>query len=87
MANSKNTEGGIQARLRVLGRYDRGVSVLLGRILKETYRKDIKADDVLDAAVAFITSEASDGDLVSLTGDPSHDLAGLPMEMLYLRIR
>jgi predicted RNase H-like nuclease len=85
MAHKKSTAEGIQERLRVLSRYDRGISLLLSKTLEETFREAVKADDLLDAAVSFVTSEARDGDLVSLTGEPSRDLAGLPMEMVYLK--
>jgi len=46
----------------------------------------VQADDVLDAAVAFVTAEARGGELVPLVGMPPHDEIGLPMEMLYLRM-
>lgn len=86
MKYSKTTVEGREERLRVLQRFEPDVSAFLDDVLSRTLRKNVKADDVLDATVAFITAEASRGELVSLVGEPSHDPAGLPIEMLYLRI-
>jgi predicted RNase H-like nuclease len=54
--------------------------------MSKTIRKYVQADDILDASVAFVTAEAIQGNLASLVGEPSHDTAGLPMEMVYLKI-
>jgi len=86
MKYSKTTVEGREERLRVLQRFEPSVSAFLDDILSKTLRKNVQADDVLDATVAFITAEASQGELVSLAGEPSHDPVGLPIEMLYLRI-
>jgi predicted RNase H-like nuclease len=86
MKYSKLTVEGREERLLVLQRFEPGVSVFLEDVRSKTSRKDVQTDDVLDATVAFITAEAGQGELASLTGEPSHDPAGLPMEMLYLRI-
>jgi predicted RNase H-like nuclease len=86
MRHSKTTVEGRQERLRVLAQYEPGVSALLDDVLSKTLRKYVQADDVLDAAVAFVTAEASRGTLTALAGQPSHDPVGLPIEMLYLRV-
>jgi predicted RNase H-like nuclease len=57
------------------------------KALSATPRKCLSPDDVLDAVVAFVTAEARHGELASLAGTPSHDPAGLPIEMLFLRTR
>jgi predicted RNase H-like nuclease len=85
MRHSKKKAEGRAERMSVLQHYEPGVSLLLSDILSRTLRKDVQPDDVLDAVVAFVTAEARDGALTSLAGAPSHDLAGLPIEMLYLR--
>lgn len=85
MRHSKTTVEGHVERLHVLQCYEPRVSLLLSDVLSKTMRKDVLADDVLDAAVAFVTAEARDGELALLAGTPSHDPAGLPIEMLYLR--
>ena len=86
MKYSKTTVEGREERLRVLQRFEPGVSALLDNVLSKTLRKNVQAGDVLDATVAFITAEACQGELASLAGEPSHDPVGLPIEMLYLRI-
>ncbi len=86
MKYSKTSVEGREERLRVLQRFEPGVSVLLDDVRSKTLRKNVQTDDVLDATVAFITAEASQEELASLAGKSSHDPAGLPMEMLYLRI-
>ena len=85
MTYKKSTPEGREERLCVLQRYEPDASAFLNRVLSGTLRQHLKVDDVLDATVAFITSEATFGELASLSGEPSHDLAGLPMEMLYLK--
>lgn len=85
MKHSKTTSQGRAERLSVLQSYDPGISLLMSNVLSNTMRKDVQADDVLDAAVAFVTAEARVGQLASLAGVPSRDPAGLPIEMLYLR--
>lgn len=85
MKYSKTTVEGRKERLQVLRRYEAGIQALLDDALSKTLRKDVQADDVLDASVAFVTAEARQGKLVYLAGEPSHDQMGLPLEMLYLR--
>jgi predicted RNase H-like nuclease len=85
MRYSKKKAQGRAERMSVLQRYEPGISLLMRDVLSRTLRKDVQSDDVLDAAVAFVTAEARDGALASLAGAPSHDPAGLPIEMLYLR--
>jgi len=85
MRHSKTTVEGRVERLRVLQCYEPSVEVFLREVLSKTLRKDVQADDVLDATAAFVTAEARHGELASLAGAPSQDLAGLPMEMVYLR--
>jgi predicted RNase H-like nuclease len=85
MKHSKATADGRRERLDVLQRYEPGIPALLEDVLSKTFRKHVQVDDVLDAAVAFVTAEARQGELVSLVGMPSHDEVGLPIEIVYLR--
>lgn len=85
MIHGKTTPEGCSERLKVLQHYEHRISVLLRDVLTSTLRRQVQRDDVLDAAVAFVTAEASHGALDSLSGEPSHDRADLPMEMVYLR--
>ena len=77
---------GREERLRVLGRYEPNAKAFLGEVLSGTLRKDLGADNVLDALVALITAEATSGRFARLVGDPAQDPTGLPMEMLYLEV-
>ena len=86
MVHSKKKREGREERLRVLGRREPSARAFLEEVLSGTLRKDIGADDVLDALVALITAEAKAGKLTRLVGDPAEDLTGLPMEMLYLAV-
>jgi predicted RNase H-like nuclease len=85
MQHKKKTAEGRAERVSVLARYETGIQMLMNDALSNTHRKDLHADDLLDAAVAFVTAEARIGVLDSLAGAPTHDQAGLPIEMLYLR--
>jgi len=86
MQYNKATLEGRNERLCVLERFELGVRSLLCEAMSKTIRKYVQADDILDASVAFVTAEAIQGNLASLVGEPSHDTAGLPMEMVYLKI-
>ena len=84
MKHRKATRAGRKERLAVLRKYGADVSDLLERALTETRRKDVRADDIVDALAAFVTAEARGGTLQRLVGQPAHDQKGLPMEMLYI---
>lgn len=86
MAEAKRTGSGEQERLKLLARYEPGITGLMGRFRSERPSGGVGADDILDAASAFVTAEARHGTLEALSGQPSHDLTGLPMEMVYLRV-
>lgn len=85
MTHKKSKSAGREERLAVLESHEPDVEGLLRRVLSETSRRDVESDDVLDAAVACVTSGASGDQLDRLVGTPSHDETGLPMEMLYWR--
>ena len=71
--------------LEVLTRHEADAGDLLERALAATYRKDVRADDIVDALVGFVTAaEARGRPLQRLVGQPSHDEKGLPMEMVYM---
>jgi predicted RNase H-like nuclease len=86
MKYRKTSVEGRNERLHILQQYEPGVTALLGDVLSRTLRKQVQADDILDASVAFVTAEAKRGDLASISVEPLHDPLGLPMEMLYLKV-
>lgn len=83
MLYAKSTRQGRDERLAVLNGVDARCGDLLERVLREQRRKDVQPDDVLDALSALFTASASQLAPVALRGDPTHDLHGLPMEMLH----
>ena len=63
---------GQEERREVLTRYEAEAVDLLERALAATYRKDVRADDILDALVGFVTAEARGRPLQRLVaGNPS----------------
>lgn len=84
MAHGKKTGAGQRERLQLLRRHLPAIDDLMSDVRSTTLRKDVQPDDVIDAAVGFVTAEARSGRICTLTGSPSHDDAGLPLEMLYL---
>ena len=86
MKHRKSTQAGRDERLDVLTKYEAGARDLLERALAETLRKEVRADDIVDALVAFLTAEACAGKLTQIVGKPSVDQENLPMEMLYLEV-
>jgi predicted RNase H-like nuclease len=84
MRHGKKTAAGRKERLAVLMRYEPEADALVERALAETQRRDLMADDVIDAMVAFITAEAASESLISISGEPLMDERGLVMEMVHL---
>jgi predicted RNase H-like nuclease len=84
MTNAKGTKAGVQERVDLLTKYEPGTSALLKAVLSEKPRRDVLADDVLDALVGYVTARAPGSAIQRLQGSPVHDEHGLPIEMLYL---
>jgi predicted RNase H-like nuclease len=84
MVHRKSTREGHEERLKVLEQVEPKIRSFTKFVLEHTFRKHVAADDVLDAAVAFVTAEAKQGCLVSLVQNIPLDELGRPMEMLYL---
>ncbi len=84
MQYNKTTLEGQRERLRVLRRYLPTVRGFLNRVLRETLRRDVQADDVLDALVLAILAREGRGRLATLPPTPPCDAKGLPMEMVYI---
>jgi predicted RNase H-like nuclease len=86
MQHKKSTQEGREERLATMTPHEPRIRSFLDKVLQASRRHDVQADDILDAAVALLTAEARHGKLASLTGIPTHDLAGLPMEMVFLSL-
>jgi len=84
MQHAKKTKLGVQERLTVLSRREPQAHCLLQKALAIWPRRDIQADDVLDALVAHLTARAPGSKVQPLPGVPGFDEKGLPMQMLHL---
>lgn len=83
MRHRKSKPEGVRERLATLSNWQPEANQLLQRVLRETRRQDVQADDVLDALVAHVTGRAFETELRRLVGVPSEDDEGLPMQMLF----
>jgi len=84
MKYNKKNRGGIDERIALLSKFEPETERFLVRILDQELRKNVRADDVLAALVAFVTSCVPSSQLRSLRGLPVSDEKGLPMEMVYV---
>ncbi len=84
MAHPKSTKEGQRERESVLMRHEPQTVALLATLAAQVSRKDARADDLLDALVASVTARAGLDVIKAVSGMPSHDECGLPMEMLYV---
>lgn len=87
MQHSKKTERGLAERLAVLRQHLPQSQSLLETVLRERLRREVQPDDVVDAIAAFITAAGRPDLIQSLQGQPACDANGLPMEMVYFRLR
>ncbi len=83
MRHRKSNAEGTKERLALLSIWQPKAEILLKRVLRETRRQDVQADDVLDALVAHVSGLAAPSDIRRLVGIPSVDDQGLPMQMLF----
>lgn len=83
MRHKKSTAAGRNERLAVLAQHESSCSAFLCRLLSETRRRDVQADDVLDALAVLLTAEFPGASLESLAAEPYRDQRGLAMEMVY----
>ena len=83
MKHGKKKPAGFKERRAALEEVWPDVGVLIGDILKNTLRKRVARDDVLDAAVAALTACQPEMLLRTLPAKPAKDAHGLPMEMVY----
>lgn len=84
MKHNKRTREGINERVALLKEFESQTEPFLTHILGRELRRNVSADDILDALVAFVTSCASKSQLQSLRGLPVSDEKELPMEIVYV---
>lgn len=84
IGENKKTPEGLARRMAVLARYVEGAEDLLADVLRASSRRDVAADDVVDAMVCAVTAAGVwDGSLRTLPEEPARDGRGLAMEMVY----
>jgi predicted RNase H-like nuclease len=83
LAHPKKQSVGYDERLAILSRHFPSAPVLAREVLSAFRRKDVAADDVLDATAAAVTGWLARGKLVSIPALMVADSVGLPMEMVY----
>ena len=81
LQHKKKTVAGFNERLELLARLDVEVAQLADNILATTRRREIAADDVLDACCLALMPLA--GRLRTLPAQPTRDACGLAMEICY----
>ena len=83
MTHAKRRPQGIRERIDLLAGLEPGTQILVDEAMTNEFRRDVQADDVLDALVAYVIARSGLGALKRLSGSPPSDEHGLPMEMLY----
>ncbi len=83
MAHNKRTVQGREERLQVLEARLPAARRFLEDVLASTRRREVAADDVLDALVLAVVAREGEGRLATLPAQPPRDETGLAMEMVY----
>lgn len=83
MRHAKRTREGMAERIGLVATYEPRTQHLLDVALREQRRRDLQADDLLDALVGFVVARAMPDGIASLVGDPAVDERGLPIEMVF----
>ncbi|RMH28000.1 MAG: DUF429 domain-containing protein [Planctomycetota bacterium] len=84
IAENKRTEAGAARRLAVLAQIVPDAEAVVARAMKQSLRKEVARDDLIDAMVCAVTAAGVwDGSLRTLPEQPERDGRGLAMEMVY----
>ena len=82
MVHGKKSKAGFQERLAVLNRHCAVAAAVVDKVLSAHPRKQVAADDVLDAFVCAITAKMREH-WRTAPENPETDSQGLPMEIVY----
>ena len=80
LQHKKSTKEGQAERLKILLEYTKDAHVCFETALKNYKRSELKADDILDALVLFVTNTLPLG---FIANEPSHDSKGIPMRIAF----
>lgn len=86
LASTKKTPEGRQIRLNLLAEAFPLLKNLYAKVMEETLRKEVLADDIIDAmslAVAAVLRTKSPQKWQQLPFTPTYDSKGLPMQLGY----
>jgi predicted RNase H-like nuclease len=83
LSYSKKRSAGVRERLGILEKHFPAARSVNDEILRAFPRRQVAADDILDALAAAVTGYRSRGDVQNLPGQRIEDSAGLPMEMVF----
>ena len=83
MQHTKKHSAGRAERLNVLANYLPQASEILEKGLHSYRRKDVTADDIIDAMVCAVTAKLGFDCLSTLPREPVRDAKGLSMEIVY----
>ncbi|MFC2071338.1 DUF429 domain-containing protein [Chloroflexota bacterium] len=86
LLNVKKTPNGFHERIKVLRRVCNQTDAVI-QIAKSEFQGKIADDDILDALVARVTALVGERKVLTLPEKPEIDVRGLPMEMIYYRIK
>ena len=86
MTSNKKTPDGFHERIKVLRRVCNQTDTVI-QIAKSKFQGKIADDDILDALVAVVTALVGERKVLTLPEKPEIDVRGLPMEMIYYRIK
>ena len=80
----KSTKAGADERLKILENYEKGVRFLLRKIERETLRKDVRRDDILDAFCLFTSNKlAGKSNISFLKDNPVQKIRGREIKIAY----
>ena len=87
IVHSKKSNEGFSERLAVLGSYLPEAEKTINNTLARSKRKDVKPDDILDSMAAAITARFGNKRLGTLPENTETDSTGLPMEIVYPKVK
>jgi len=82
--DGKATPDGQARRLEVLEAAGAPARAILAEALARWRRREVTADDVIDAIAGARTALAGPGGLATIPAEPGRDARGLPMEMVHV---
>ena len=83
MQTKKRSQEGFEVRLGVLNRFIPDVGKFIEQVMRETLRKQVARDDIVDALVGAVCASHVEN-LQTLPEEPELDEKQLPMEIVYV---